>query len=222
MGLANVVTIEIALYRPTDLAKPVRELVRLHCDRLELPGPVDRIRLWADQTIPLHPRQEKLFVDPSAAADASVAQLIERLSSRLGPTAVLRPVRRPDPLPERAVRYVPMIKKSDTGHEARGTRQERPLRVSCLVPRVSCLVPDRPLRLFAPPVPVDADANGFRYQRRRHAIVRRRGPERVETGWWRGGLVRRDYYRVETADGRRFWLFRDLTTRRWFLHGVFV
>src|SRR5437588_3152369 len=116
--------IEVALYRPTDLAKPVRELVRLHCDRLELPGPVDRIRLWADQTIPLHPRQEKLFADPSAAAGAYVAQLIERLSSRLGPAAVLRPVRRPDPLPERAVHYAPFLRRSPSEGRKEGRRVE--------------------------------------------------------------------------------------------------
>ncbi len=29
------------------------------------------------------------------------------------------------------------------------------------------------------------------------------GPERLETGWWDGGDVRRDYYVVETAQGQR-------------------
>ncbi len=52
-------------------------------------------------------------------------------------------------------------------------------------------------------------------------IVRYWGPERIETAWWRGRLVRRDYYRVETADGRWFWLFRNLQTGRWFCHGSF-
>jgi protein ImuB len=47
------------------------------------------------------------------------------------------------------------------------------------------------------------------------------GPERIETGWWRGQAVGRDYYRVETTDGRRFWIFRNLEDNRWFLHGVF-
>ena len=46
-------------------------------------------------------------------------------------------------------------------------------------------------------------------------------PERIQTGWWRGRTVGRDYYRVETACGRRFWLFRRLRDGRWFLHGAF-
>jgi protein ImuB len=47
------------------------------------------------------------------------------------------------------------------------------------------------------------------------------GPERVETGWWRGTDVRRDYYLVETPAGERFWLFRTAEADAWFLHGVF-
>jgi protein ImuB len=193
-------------------------LIRLHCDRLVLPGPVDRVRLWADQTILLRPQQDKLFPDPAAAAGIHVSQLIERLSSRLGTAAVVRPVFQPDPLPERAVRYVPVIR-----HETRDTRHETKItRVSCLVSHVSC--PIRPLRLFNPPLHIAVEGLGpptaFRWQER-HAVARCWGPERIETGWWRNGIVRRDYYRVETTTGRRFWLFRDLVGGEWFLHGSF-
>ena len=45
------------------------------------------------------------------------------------------------------------------------------------------------------------------------------GPERIETGWWRGHTIGRDYYCVETAAGHRYWLFRRLRDGRWFLHG---
>ena len=34
--------------------------------------------------------------------------------------------------------------------------------------------------------------------------------ERIESGWWDGGDVRRDYYRIETPDGLRGWAYRDL------------
>ena len=47
------------------------------------------------------------------------------------------------------------------------------------------------------------------------------GPERLETGWWRGADVRRDYFRVLTEGGQQFWLLRDLKTRQWFLHGIY-
>ncbi|QXH44417.1 DNA polymerase Y family protein [Pseudomonas xanthosomatis] len=34
--------------------------------------------------------------------------------------------------------------------------------------------------------------------------------ERIESGWWDGGDVRRDYYRIETRDGLHGWAYRDL------------
>lgn len=86
----------------------------------------------------------------------------------------------------------------------------------------------RPLRLFDPPQPivvvgitVDGPPALFHYQRRRHRVARCFGPERIETGWWRGESSRRDYYRVETDRGDRWWLFRRLQDQRWFLQGVF-
>ncbi|PAU51917.1 Y-family DNA polymerase [Pseudomonas indica] len=36
------------------------------------------------------------------------------------------------------------------------------------------------------------------------------GPERIESGWWDGGDVRRDYYVVETRAGQRGWAFRKV------------
>lgn len=47
------------------------------------------------------------------------------------------------------------------------------------------------------------------------------GPERIETGWWRGPMVRRDYFRAQTNGGRHVWIFRQLDQGSWFLHGWF-
>jgi protein ImuB len=58
--------------------------------------------------------------------------------------------------------------------------------------------------------------------RRRERIIHRVGPERIETLWWRGPSVRRDYYRVATQAGQHLWLFRRLADARWFLHGHFA
>lgn len=48
------------------------------------------------------------------------------------------------------------------------------------------------------------------------------GPERIESGWWDGGDVRRDYYLIETRTGQRGWAYRsvgeqgDLLLHGWF------
>ena len=51
-------------------------------------------------------------------------------------------------------------------------------------------------------------------------VVAAGGPERIEEPWWEGGPRRtRDYYRLETPQRRTFWVFRELGSGRWFLHG---
>ncbi len=86
----------------------------------------------------------------------------------------------------------------------------------------------RPVRLRMQPVPIvamsvvpDGPPIAFRFHGVQHTVVQSVGPERIETGWWRGPHVRRDYYRTTTDDGRKSWLFRDRKTGQWFLHGWF-
>lgn len=49
------------------------------------------------------------------------------------------------------------------------------------------------------------------------------GPERIESGWWDGGDLRRDYYVIETREGQRAWAFRGIDDEApWLLHGWFA
>jgi protein ImuB len=49
------------------------------------------------------------------------------------------------------------------------------------------------------------------------------GPERVETGWWDGETVRRDYYIVQTEQGQRAWAYCEPKEQTgWMLHGWFA
>jgi protein ImuB len=45
------------------------------------------------------------------------------------------------------------------------------------------------------------------------------GPERIESGWWDGGDVQRDYFIAHTHQGAALWIFKDLTDGSWHLHG---
>lgn len=52
------------------------------------------------------------------------------------------------------------------------------------------------------------------------------GPERIESGWWDGDLVARDYFIGLAADGSLVWLWRsrlpaDAAAPQWFLQGRF-
>jgi protein ImuB len=84
-------------------------------------------------------------------------------------------------------------------------------------------MPPRPVRIesLAAVVPEGSPVQ-FRLGGRWHRVARAHGPERIETAWWRGATVRRDYYVVETEAGERFWMFRRLRDGGWFFHGVFA
>jgi protein ImuB len=99
------------------------------------------------------------------------------------------------------------------------------------------LCPARPVRLFGRPEPVDAVAEvpdgppaRFRWRRVLHEVAMAEGPERIAMEWWRdeaGRALTRDYFRVESRDGLRAWLYREglyggeTAAPRWFLHGLF-
>jgi protein ImuB len=49
-----------------------------------------------------------------------------------------------------------------------------------------------------------------------------RGPERIETQWWSGKDIRRDYYIASNQQGMMLWVYRDIGKRSWFLQGLFA
>lgn len=69
--------------------------------------------------------------------------------------------------------------------------------------------PDRPLWLLPEPRPLQISAEP--------GIAS--GPERIESGWWEGADVQRDYYVVHMGNGPDLWVFRDLRSSNWYLHG---
>ncbi|MBS0255360.1 MAG: DNA polymerase Y family protein [Proteobacteria bacterium] len=161
-----------------------------------------------------------------ADQSAALAELVDRLATRLGPQHLARLVPRDSHLPERAQRLVPMA--------------DAPAPAPWPAPAAD--LPPRPLLLFDPPQPVeviaevpDGPPHRFRWRGMTHEVRLAEGPERLAAEWWcrpaghlagHGGLTR-DYYRVEDGAGRRFWLFRhglydEAPVPRWYLHGLFA
>ncbi len=214
----SVQAIRIGTARPS---RDARHLTRMLQERLERVDPglgVEAMRLIAVQTDALIHTQTETRLADADPPEADIAELVDRLSNRLGADRIYRAALVESDVPERAVRRVPALRPA--------TRMTWP--------------PDwpRPVRLLDPPQPIDAMALlpdqppvAFTWRRLRHRIRHADGPERIAGEWWkRDGEMRsvRDYFRVEDEDGRRFWLFRrgdgsDPTTGdlRWFLHGFF-
>jgi protein ImuB len=48
------------------------------------------------------------------------------------------------------------------------------------------------------------------------------GPERIESGWWDGDDIARDYYVAVDSHGARLWVYCDRASGEWYVHGVFA
>ncbi|MCE9531819.1 MAG: DNA polymerase Y family protein [Planctomycetes bacterium] len=201
----------VELLRPTVAKRTLMDLVKLKMERLRLPGEVTRVTVRAALVVPLAFHQDELFGGCLGTSDAKeVGELIERLSSRLGEKAVLRPRLRADAQPEFVYAYEPwLMNRERASHASQPAETIRPT-----------FLKSRPLPILVSTNP-DGSPTQIHASDIHQAIERSWGPERIETGWWRGDDVRRDYYLAETETGERFWLFHDLTSESWFLHGIF-
>ena len=83
----------------------------------------------------------------------------------------------------------------------------------------SMLQKKRPLGLLSEPELLDCRAGRPFWQGKPLRLPA--GCERIEQGWWAQHDIRRDYYETITNDHRRLWVFRDLRSGKWFLHGFF-
>jgi protein ImuB len=231
----QAVPLRIGLFAPSACPRQLMELIGLYLESVALPDEVVRVELRAAATGRLGQRQGELFADRWSSDPHELALLVNRLASRLGGEQVLRAELRDSPLPERAVRYVPFNNQRNQEMQiakyklqnANWKRRSRP-KIENLQFAICNLQSPRPLLLYPHPCPIevtsvapDGPPQIVWLDSRRERIARHWGPERIETLWWRGQSVRRDYYRVATEGGGQLWIFRRLSDGDWFWHGVF-
>lgn len=186
--------VPVGLLAPERAAAALFEVAKLRLDRLRLPAPVLELEVHADALPPFTPEATDLL-DARAASALPWPQLVERLRARLGDTAVHALAADPDPRPERA----------SLRRDAAPTSPQ-PCNEAARNPN------SRPAWLLQRPIPLRGSAPRILA-----------GPERLETGWWDGGDIRRDYYVVELPTGQRAWAFTAPGERGPFmLHGWFA
>jgi protein ImuB len=151
------------------------------------------------------------------AAASQAPEFLQTLVARLGEQAVYSLVPVDGHRPERQYLAVPPVVSSQKVAVARAKQ----------APAATPGHASRPLGLMAEPLPLESlcDAAG-RVRQLLHegcALALVSGPERIESGWWDGADVARDYYVARTADGAQWWIFRECdASRRWFVHGYFA
>ena len=172
----------------------------------------DALRLSAPGTEPLAPAQLTAAQARTTPEADALADLLTRLGNRLGLEALSRFLPAESHIPERAFQVASAIWAPPP------------------VPGAWPAGPERPLILFDPePLPGltgPAPPRRFTWRRRRLSTLSARGPERIAPEWWlddpawRTGL--RDYWRIDTTEGPRLWLFHTPQAPGWAVQGAFA
>jgi protein ImuB len=191
--------------------------------RLELEAPVRGMELVSGSLQPLSAGSLDVFAGLAGTGAGtgagrgrdSVPQLVERLRARLGEEAVYGVASIPEHRPEAAWRRVHEL--SLTAARRMGEKMTDQGAAEGM-PRPVWLL-DAPLAISLPDM-----QEGHQNQ---SGLVLEHGPERIESGWWDGRGVARDYYVARQVcgagqHGAKLWVFQERSSKRWYLHGVFA
>jgi protein ImuB len=199
-------------------------LLRERLARLTLTAPTLELRLHCRHLVPGAPPDGELF--PTRHSERQgLLRLLERLRARLGDEQVQRLQPVADHRPERASRGVPAVPGATPAGialPAPGPAGSRPRRAASAGERGPL---HHPVFLLSEPLPLAEHGALPWLDGQEVQLVS--GPERIESGWWDGGLVVRDYFIGAVADGSLVWLWRgrlpaQAGEAQWFLQGRFA
>lgn len=181
--------------------------------RLGLPGPVLELAITCDQVLDQPAPNGELFASAGSRREG-LLRLVDRLQARLGHESLRRLQAVADHRPGHDGREVPL------GSAAAAAAAS--VSPSALPPPAAGLL--RPLWTLPKPQPLrDSGAKPMLDGKPLQLLA---GPERIETGWWDGDPVTRDYYVAVTATQALVWVYRERlpdpdAAPGWFLHGRF-
>lgn len=195
--------LEVGCATPTRDPERLMALLDMRLERERPIPPCVSLGLDSGPMLDLAGGGRSLFETGTARLDGPgpMAELMERIRVRLGTASVLSLEAVPEHRPEQAWRH-----------------RDPPLKAAAAdAPSTSGRA--RPSWLLASPELMEL-RDGRPWMQ--GPLVLSQGPERIESGWWDGDDVRRDYYIAQRTDGARLWIYRERGgQRRWFLHGLF-
>jgi len=194
-----VTRLAIGLARPSRDAAQLLALARERFAATVLAAPVHGLGVEAHEL--LHPLllQGDLF-SRAAQQSEQLQQVLDRLAARLGASAVQALSSADEHRPERAWHmYSAQLATPTVAAVGPASTQQG-----------TSVVPDRPCWLLPEPRRIDAPQELLA------------GPERIESGWWDGADMARDYYLARGAHGAQLWVFQDLRSGGWHVHGIWA
>jgi len=189
------------------LARPMRDPVRIAAlftkgvEEVDSGFGIDALRLTAPVTETLAP--EQIGGGPAIRHEDALADLLSSVGNRIGFDRVLRLLPATSLIPERSFLLAPAA-------------------YSAAEPIPHHAGPLRPITLFPPEAVTAASGTppaSFRWRWMHFTALRATGPERITPEWWfddptwRSGL--RDYWRIETQEGPRLWMFVTPQAQGW-------
>jgi protein ImuB len=197
----SLTRLRVGLAEPSGDIAHLRGLLEERLASLSLPAPVIAVRLHSGALLEQVPLTAHLKIEERAGIGVhpdALPRLLERLRARLGHEAVFGVSTVEDHRPECAWRRLDMPSSQPTPANA---------------------FSGRPLWLFAEPQWLSGK-NPITSGRAPLELLS--GPERIETGWWDGREVLRDYFVARDERGVRLWIYRDrCEPHGWYLHGLF-
>jgi protein ImuB len=216
----------------TSERRRLAEVMTQKLTRLELKAPVRSMELISGALQPLSAASLDAFAAGLSAGGRDTApQLVERLRARLGEEAVYGVISIAEHRPEAAWRRVHELRLTSLVNGG-GRRVDQVTASQAMngqlmtnngMPRPVWLL-DAPLPLSETEIRTETDIP----QCHRSGLALEQGPERIESGWWDGKGVARDYYiarqirGAQQSQGARLWVFQERHSKRWYLHGVFA
>ncbi|WP_298676627.1 DNA polymerase Y family protein [uncultured Lentibacter sp.] len=199
--------IELRLARPLQDAARILPLFQRGIGAVDAGFGIDQLRLSA-RSIEKIPAQQLSHMASSGRKD-QLDDLLTRLGARIGLENIQRFLPADSHIPERGF----ILAAAAFSEPSQAWTRTQP----------------RPLCLFSPEAIVGHGPNPpkrFRWRRMLLTTGRAVGPERIMPEWWledenwRSGL--RDYWCVDTCEGRRLWLFYTPQNPAWFVQGEFA
>jgi len=223
----------LRLAAPLASVPRLTELLAERLNALVLPEPVRSLELRSGLPVLRELSSNPLWQPGEyggSAAGSESSQLVERLRARLGHEAVYGLQMLQGHRPERAWSMCePPVAAAAIGSRDGGADVRGPGVSSTVGPKARgplSLRPAPPWAAFRRPLwllPTPQQLEELDGVPCRRGTLRFFGDvERIETGWWDGGEIGRDYYTVFDIHGVQLWIFRERANpHRWFLHGVF-
>ncbi len=211
--------VEVGLARPSSHPDRIRPLLAMKIDEIDAGFGIDMIRLWVPVAEPVHVHQHHGHAEAAARGEGRMAgetgmdDLLGRIGARIGLETITRLHPADSHIPEKTFKPLAAIWSEPVTDWPRAPGP-------------------RPLELWRPEI-VTADETpvlpaSFRWRGRIFETRTALGPERIAPEWWlddpdwRTGV--RDYWRVTTRTGERFWLYYAhgaSLSPGWFCHGGF-